>query len=88
MRSKDNTVTINERGMVTIPLEIRKKFGLIKGSKAVILEIDGKIEFIPLRSVKEMEAACTVSYANVVQEIEESHDRELRLENDHEKDLP
>jgi AbrB family looped-hinge helix DNA binding protein len=81
MRSAENTGTINERGMVTIPLEIRKKFGLTKGSKVVIMEIDGKIEFIPLRSVEEMETACTIKIERMAQIYDETHENELRLEN-------
>jgi len=62
------------------PLEIRKKFGLVKGSKVAIIEIDGKIEFIPLKSVEEMEAACTVPAERMARIYEESRENELRLE--------
>ena len=73
--------------MVTIPLNIRKKFGLTKGSKVIIMEIDDKIEFIPLRSVEEMEATCTITRERMAQIYDESHDRELQLENDNEINL-
>ena len=88
LRSSSNIVTLNERGMVTIPLEIRKKFNLKKGSKAIIMEIDGNIEIIPLRTVEEMEAACTISRERMAQIYDESHDQELKLENDGQSPIP
>jgi hypothetical protein len=67
--------------MVTIPRETGKMVGKIKEPKMVIMEIDGKIEFIPLRSVEEMEAACTIKIECMAQIYDETHENELRLEN-------
>jgi AbrB family looped-hinge helix DNA binding protein len=42
------TVTLNEKGQVTIPARIRKDRGLSKGTRIAIVEIGERIELVPL----------------------------------------
>ncbi len=41
------TITISAKGQIVIPARIRKKFGLKKGEKLVIMEDDGCIKMLP-----------------------------------------
>lgn len=40
--------TVSEKGWVVIPREIRQRYGLKKGDKVHILDIDGRIVVIPV----------------------------------------
>ncbi len=73
---------INKRGMVTIPKAIREQFGLEEGSKITFVTIDGALQVIPLRSIEEMEAACTVTREQMEHIQDEDRETELRLENE------
>jgi AbrB family looped-hinge helix DNA binding protein len=42
------TVTLNEKGQVTIPARIRKEKGLSKGARIAIVEIGERIELVPI----------------------------------------
>ena len=42
------TVTLNEKGQVTIPARIRKDRGLTKGTRIAIMEIGERIELVPI----------------------------------------
>lgn len=42
------TVTLNEKGQVTIPARIRKEKGLSKGARIAIVEIGKRIELVPI----------------------------------------
>ncbi len=41
------TITISAKGQIVIPAKIRKKFGLKKGGKLVIMEEEGCIKMLP-----------------------------------------
>ncbi len=47
-------VTISPKYQVVIPLEIREALGLRPGQKVHAMEVDGRIEFVPVRSAKEL----------------------------------
>ncbi len=48
-----NTVTVSPKFQVVIPKEIRRKLNLKPGQKLQIMESGDRIEFIPLKSIKE-----------------------------------
>jgi len=60
------TMKVNNKGMITIPNEIREKYDIVEGSEVLVIEINGEIQLIPipnfntirpyLPSKKEMEA--------------------------------
>lgn len=47
-------VTISPKFQVVIPLEIREALGLKPGQKVHAMEIDGRIELVPVRSAREL----------------------------------
>jgi len=44
----NKTITVNRKGMITLPAVLRKKYNIHEGSKIVILDIDGKLEIVPI----------------------------------------
>ena len=48
------TVTLSPKFQVVIPLEIREALGLKPGQKVHAMEIDGRIELVPVRSAREL----------------------------------
>lgn len=46
------TATIDTRGRVTIPIQLRRKLGWMKPIKVLIREVDGVILIEPARNVK------------------------------------
>jgi AbrB family looped-hinge helix DNA binding protein len=67
------------RGMITIPLSIRKKFHIKAGTPIVILEDEGKLQLIPLRDLEEIRHLLP-SPEELKEEFEEDHRKELELE--------
>ena len=44
----NKTITVNRKGMITLPVKIRNKYKLLEGSQLIILDIEGKLEIVPL----------------------------------------
>ena len=76
------TIRINKKGMITIPVEIRKKYNLHDGAELVILDIEGNLTIVPIyddfseiqKMLPTREEMGKVYYQN--------RDKELQLEND------
>ena len=47
------TVTLSPKFQVVIPKEVRKKFNLKPGQKLQIIEFGDRLEFIPIKDIKE-----------------------------------
>ena len=47
------TVTVSPKYQVVIPSEIRRKLGIRPGQKVEVLVYEGRLEFIPVRGMKE-----------------------------------
>ncbi len=75
-------IRVNKKGMITIPVDIRKKYNLMEGSEISILDIDGQLSIIPIyESFSEVQKMLAPRQAMV--DIQEKlHDEELLLEND------
>ncbi len=80
--SKSHEAIINKRGMVTIPKDIRERFGFKEGSRITFMVIDGVLEVIPHRTIEEIEAACTITKEEMERIYDEDRETELRLENE------
>ncbi|MBN1942841.1 MAG: AbrB/MazE/SpoVT family DNA-binding domain-containing protein [Phycisphaerae bacterium] len=48
------TVTISPKFQVVIPREVRESMGLQAGEKVQVLKYENRIEFIPLRPMREL----------------------------------
>ena len=46
--------TISEKGTITIPAEIRKKYKLRKGSRVKFIETDGGILLVPIVPLEDL----------------------------------
>ncbi len=51
------TVTLSPKFQVVIPKEIREKINLSKGMKLEIISYQGRIELIPIHSIKSLRGA-------------------------------
>ena len=47
------TVTVSPKYQVVIPKEVRQKLNLKPGQKLQIIQIGDRLEFIPIRSIKD-----------------------------------
>ncbi len=48
------TVTISPKYQVVIPKTIREQLGLVPGQKVQAIAYDGRIQYIPIRSAREL----------------------------------
>jgi AbrB family looped-hinge helix DNA binding protein len=46
--------TVSPKYQIVIPKEIRESMGIVSGQKVQIISYQGRIEVIPLKSMKEM----------------------------------
>jgi AbrB family looped-hinge helix DNA binding protein len=53
-KSKEYIHTVTRLGTVTIPIPIRRKYGIAKGSKVMFVETDDVIQLVPLTSIKNL----------------------------------
>ncbi|HME53589.1 MAG TPA: AbrB/MazE/SpoVT family DNA-binding domain-containing protein [Candidatus Lokiarchaeia archaeon] len=73
-------LAINEKGMVTIPYQLRKRHNLHKGTEVAVVEIDGNITIIPIMSKEEFEKSRTITLSEMEKAYNESYDQEVELE--------
>jgi len=72
----NKTITVNRKGMITIPAPLRKKYNLQEGSQVILLDIEGKLEIIPIYE----------SFAQIQQQLspreamEKSYDESIKTE--------
>ncbi|MCF2140526.1 MAG: AbrB/MazE/SpoVT family DNA-binding domain-containing protein [Candidatus Lokiarchaeota archaeon] len=77
-----NKVTsINAKGMITIPSEIRKKYNLIPGDKCKILDLGDEIIIIPLNKnyLDKFRTFSSKEYKNLIEKLNSD---EISLENE------
>jgi AbrB family looped-hinge helix DNA binding protein len=74
------SLIVNEKGMITIPFQLRRKYNINKGTEVAIVEIDGNITIIPILSKAELEASRTITLAEMEAAIEDSTKQELEIE--------
>jgi len=48
------TVTVSPKYQVVIPEDVRKSMGVRPGEKFQVVSYDGRVQFIPLRKMREM----------------------------------
>lgn len=70
--------TITEKGTVTIPAEIRKKYGLRKGSRVKFIETDEGILLVPVVPLEDLFGADKNFKETVYQMIKELQEERRR----------
>jgi len=66
---------------MTIPSEVRRKFGLKEGDKVRIIEQDGVLVIVPLTDIKALHglgAEHKEKLLKAIKELEEEHDEEAK----------
>ncbi len=71
------SVKINNKGMITIPARIRKKYNLTTGNEVVIYDLNGQIVIIPILDIEKIRTFTREEFGKV---YEETHDEEVKLE--------
>ena len=81
-------IHVSEKGQVTIPNELREKFGIDAPGKVYIHEEDGKIVVEPLPSVEEMEGVHADRYdeGEVTEYLRLMKEEDKRLEGEEASD--
>ena len=72
-------VKITRRGMITIPLGLRKKFNLKIGSSVALIEDEGKLKLIPLNDVEKLREKF-ISKKEMAEIINQTDKEEMELE--------
>lgn len=78
--SSNGIVKVTNRGMITIPAELRKKYNLKDGDQVMIVEDEDRLKIIPIRSTKDLQSI-SVSADELIDVIKKSREDELELEN-------
>ena len=76
-----NTVTVNSKGMITIPKHIREKYNLEKGTDVAVIDIEGNITIVPILSKEELDMTKTLTVEELAKIYEKSKEDELEIEN-------
>ncbi len=71
------SVKINNKGMITIPATMRKKYNLTTGNEVVIYDLNGQIVIIPILDIDKIRTFTREEFGKVYEEI---HDEEVKLE--------
>ena len=78
MTSK-TVVKITNRGMVSIPAAFRKKYDLKDGNYVIVLEEEGTLRLIPLKSTEQLQEE-SIPAEEMLKIIAETRKEELELE--------
>lgn len=75
----DSIVKVTNRGMITIPASLRKKYGLQDGDQVIVVEDEGMLKIIPLESIKSLQNR-SVTTKEMLEILKRSREEELELE--------
>lgn len=71
------SIFVNQKGMVVIPVELRKKYNLTPGTEVAIVELEGVLTIIPIRDIALNNDITLKAMAEI---YEKSREDELKLE--------
>ena len=75
----DNVVKVTNRGMITIPASLRKKYGLRDGDQVIVVEDEGMLKIIPLESIESLQNR-SITTKEMLEILKRSREEELELE--------
>ena len=64
-------IIVNNKGMITIPVDIRRKHHLDPGTAVSIMEIHGHLEIIPLIEIEQLRTRSVAEFLDVMKESDE-----------------
>jgi len=73
--------TVSKKGLMTIPSEVRRKYGLKDGDKVRVIDQGGLLIIIPLTDVKDLYGLGAEYKEKLligIKELEEEHDEEAK----------
>jgi AbrB family looped-hinge helix DNA binding protein len=76
--TESRPISINKKGMITIPVDLREKYNMQAGSRISILEVNGHLEIVPIVDLDKLRKH---DVAEIMKVMEDAHDQEMRLEN-------
>jgi len=76
--TESKSISINKKGMITIPVDLRDKYHMQAGLRVSILEVNGHLEIVPIVDLDELKKR---DVAEIMKVMENAHDQEVRLEN-------
>jgi len=79
MVAQFSNLIVNQRGMITIPKQIRKDHNIKPGTEIAILEIEGVITLVPLLNEHQLQENL-IPHEEMVRIYEESKQNELENE--------
>ncbi|MHA1651803.1 MAG: AbrB/MazE/SpoVT family DNA-binding domain-containing protein [Candidatus Helarchaeota archaeon] len=74
-----NIVKITNKGMISIPVNFRKKFNLRDGQYMMVIEDEGSLRLIPIKTIEELQEEGP-SVEEVLKLIKKSRKEDLELE--------
>ena len=75
----DTIVKVTNRGMITIPASLRKKYGLQDGDQVIVIEDEGMLKIIPIESIKSLQKR-SITTKEMLEILKKSREEELELE--------
>lgn len=75
----EKTVTVTNQGMITIPAAFRKSFGLKDGDKVLVVEDEGSLKLIPLKTEEEIRKN-TYTKAEILNQMKKSKKKVITRE--------
>ena len=75
----DGLVKVTNRGMITIPANLRKKYGLKDGDQVIVIEDEGMLRIIPVESIESLQNRALTT-KEMVDILKGSREEELELE--------
>ncbi len=75
----DGLVKVTNRGMITIPANLRKKYGLKDGDQVIVMEDEGMLRIIPIESIVSLQNR-SLTTREMMEILIKSREDELELE--------
>ncbi len=71
------SVKINNKGMITLPSALRKKYNLSPGDEVAVYDLNGQITIIPILDLKDVQSYNREYFGKIYEDI---HEEEVNLE--------
>ena len=75
----DGIVKVTNRGMITIPANLRKKYGLQDGNQVIVIEDEGMLKIIPVKTIKSLQNK-SITTKEMIGILKRSREEELEIE--------